>query len=272
MLAYWKEHGQFLAAAATEGSYQSAWLDSLGEGKRVAQIAERDVADTVRRWREAGKVGSITINHYLRLMQRIWNRAKLYEDCIVQPIDWKKFRLAEPEPVDRSLTAAEVRRYLDALPTRSIPITLWGWLTGLRLGALLRLQVSDLDWERGIVNATSKGRAGGKPTPVPMTQPLLAVMTKYPPPAVGRIFAVTRDIVRNDREDARATAGLPGFRFHDLRHTFAQALEDEGYGDAITAALHHSDPKLRKRYSRARLQRTQAVIDAAFATKFRHQA
>lgn len=272
MNAYWAEHGQFLASAASESGYQSAWADAIGDAKRAAEIAQADVAAAVARWRQRGKISSSTINHYLGFLQRVWRRVPLYQGFRVQPIEWKLLKLDEPEPPDRSRTEAEIRAYLDALPARSIPITLWSLFTGLRRSALLRLTRPDLDFERGIIHATSKGRAGGKPTPVAMSQPILAVMTMYPVPAVGRVFAVTKQQLRDDREKARAAVGMTDFRFHDLRHTFAQALEDAGYGDAITAALHHSSPALRSRYSRARLRRTEAAIDATFATRNRHHA
>lgn len=270
MNAYWEEHGQFLAGSRNELGYISQWSAALGDGTLVAAIADAQIADAIARWRKPGRLSSATINRYVGFLRRVWGRAPLYHSMKVQPIAWKLLRLDEPEPPDRSVSSAELASYLKALPTRSHRITLWGLFTGLRLGALLKLRREDFDFEAGIIHAVSKGRAGGKPTPIPMTQPVLALLTLGPLPEVGRIFAVTRQMVRKDRETARTEAGLPDFRFHDLRHTFAQTLEDAGLGDAITAALHHSDPRLRNRYSRARIRRTATAVDEAFATRNRH--
>lgn len=105
--AYWAEHGQFLAAAASEASYQNAWLNYLGESIPVARISAGTVAAAIAHWRAAGDVGPVTINHYVKLLQRVWGRAGLYDGCVVQPIDWPKLKLDEPEPVDRSRGQAE---------------------------------------------------------------------------------------------------------------------------------------------------------------------
>jgi integrase len=73
---------------------------------------------------------------------------------------------------------------------------------------------------------------------------------------------VSQQLLRQDWEAARAAIGRPDLRLHDLRHTFAQRLEDAGAGDLITDALHHSDPRLRRRYSHVRLERLRERLDS----------
>jgi integrase len=55
--------------------------------------------------------------------------------------------------------------------------------------------------------------------------------------------------------------GRPDLLFKDLRHSFAQALENAGAGDMITDALHHSDPRLRRRYAKAKIDRMRERLD-----------
>jgi integrase len=55
---------------------------------------------------------------------------------------------------------------------------------------------------------------------------------------------------------------LGDFRFHDLRHCFAQDLEDAGVGHLITPALHHSSASLRPRYAKARTAMLADAINA----------
>ena len=81
------------------------------------------------------------------------------------------------------------------------------------------------------------------------------------PARIGRLFPITKQLLRQDWEAARAAIGRPDLRLHDLRHTFAQRLEDAGAGDMISDALHHSDPKLRRRYSHVRLERLRERLD-----------
>jgi integrase len=56
--------------------------------------------------------------------------------------------------------------------------------------------------------------------------------------------------------------GRPDLLLKDLRHTFAQSLEDAGAGDMITDALHHSDPRLRRRYAKAKIERMRERLDS----------
>ena len=92
-------------------------------------------------------------------------------------------------------------------------------------------------------------------------------------PARCSWFPSRRDS-RNDWEDARAKIGAPHIRLHDLRHTFAQRLEDAGAGDLITDLLHHTDPRLRRRYAEARMDRLRQTLDTlseAWQRKNGHQ-
>jgi integrase len=137
-------------------------------------------------------------------------------------------------------------------------------LTGLRLGGAMTVTRASIDLVRSVIHATSKGRAGGKPTTVPITPPVAELLASIQPwPDLGCIFRVTSRQLREDRERARAAVGLPDFRTHDLRHAFAQMLEDAGEGQAISDALHHSNPHLRRRYAAARLEVTRQAIERA---------
>jgi integrase len=59
-------------------------------------------------------------------------------------------------------------------------------------------------------------------------------------------------ILRVDRSfhSVMKRAGIEGFRFHDLRHTFASHLAMRGVPlEIIGAVLGHKDPKMTKRYA-----------------------
>lgn len=273
---YWAEHGQHLASDSTELSYVEIWARELGRDTRLTDVTQERIAAVVAGWRQPVAVGGrrqlrllspSAINHRLRCLQRVLARAAEVWGYLSHPIAWRRLRLPEAQPRDRSLTVEQRIAYLEALPERSRALHLMAFATGLRRGALLRLTRADLDWERGVIHAVSKGRAGGKPTPFPMTQQVLAVfqiMGRLPD--VGCLFKLTIHELRSDRERARKAIGLPALRFHDARHSFAQDLEDAGHGDLITDVLHHSTPTLRRRYAQARVDRMRTALDSAFAT------
>lgn len=276
---YWQEHGQHLASEGTEHAYLEIWAAELGRETRLASVTQERIATAIARWRKPITVRGRTapqlltpaaVNHRVRCLQRVLGRAAEVWGMAVPTIAWRRLRLHEAPPRDRSVGLDDRLAYLAALPPRSRWVHLMSLATGLRRGALLKLTMAELDWKRGVIRATSKGRAGGKPTPVPMTEAVLAVFQGMGRlPEVGAIFPVTIHELRKDRERARRATGLVDLRFHDMRHSFAQDLEDAGAGDLIPDALHHSGPGLRRRYAQARIDRLRAALDTAITTTFR---
>jgi integrase len=281
---YWQEHGRFLASRGSERGYLNRWADAFGDEKPISAITAEVIADVVAQWRlppgetfdrdkppkRRQYVTDSTINHRLLCLQRFWNRAEDLWDWRLARVPWRRLKLAQPtELPDRSIPRPIVRWLLRAIKPRSRPIVMMARVTGLRRGALLRLDVKDVDHAQGIIRAISKGRAGGKLTPVPITRAVRWVLHCDGPRDVGRLFAVSKQLLRQDWEEARAAIGRPDLLFKDLRHSFAQALEDAGVGDVITDALHHTDPRLRRRYAKARIDRLRQTLDG-LGTKNRH--
>ena len=246
----------------------------IGDDTLFATLTAETIAKSVSSWRS--KIGSpldkhkapkdrqrvtdSTINHRLLCLQRIWNRAEELWGWRLARIPWRRLKLPEQSELpDRSIDRATMRLMLRALSSRSRPLVMLALVTGLRRGALLQLTVADVDTSTGILRAVSKGRAGGKLTPVPITRRVRWCLRQRPD--IGRLFPVSKQLLRQDWEAARAAIGRPDLQFMWLRHTFAQRLEDAGAGDLITDALHHSDPRLRRRYSHVRLERLRERLD-----------
>lgn len=272
---YWTEHGRHVASRKDERGYLDAWADALGDHAALDDVTVDRLAEIVALWRiapnrrrdarpetRARPVAPATINKRLSCLRRIWRRAVDLWGWDLARIPWGRLMLAEPDPRDRSLSPAQRRAFIAAIAPRSRGLVRMAFATGLRRGALLRLTVADLDLERGVIRAISKGRAGGREVIVPITREVRAILRLIGVPQVGRLFPVTDAQLRRDLRAAAAVTGLPA-GIHQARHTFAQDLEDAGLGDAITAALHHSTPRMRERYAKARVDRTRQAIEAA---------
>lgn len=274
---YWQEHGRFLASSGSEKGYLNRWADALKDGTAINSVDASGVAQIISLWRasptghldthrqprDRQHVTDSTINHRLLCLQRIWNRAEEIWGWTLPRIPWRRLKLPERKELpDRSIERATLRILLNALAPRSRPLVMMARVTGLRRGALLRLSAGDVYRQSGVIRAISKGRAGGKLTPVPITRAVRWVLHRNGPVEVGRLFPVSKQLLRQDWEEARAEIGRPDLLFKDLRHSFAQALEDAGAGDMITDALHHSDPRLRRRYAKAKIDRMRARLDA----------
>jgi integrase len=282
---YWREHGRFLASSGSERGYLNRWADALGDGTPISAVTAETIAAAVANWRtppghsldrhrmpkHRQRVTDSTINHRLLCLQRVWNRAEDLWGWRLARVPWRRLKLAEPtELPDRSIPRAVVRQMLRTINARSRAVVMAARISGLRRGALLRLEVKDIDWNEGIIRAVSKGRAGGKLTPVPITRLWRWVLRRNGQVEVGRLFGVSKQLLRQDWEEARAKIGRPDLLFRDLRHSFAQALEDAGAGDVITDALHHSDPRLRRRYAKVRIERVRHQLES-LVTRRGHQ-
>jgi len=117
--------------------------------------------------------------------------------------------------------------------------------TGLRLGDIESIIVSDIDFESNSVTTRSKKTRksmGSRPVPVP----IMAELKKY----VSGLDAEQEKIF-NDRfsqyrwDKIRQKVGLADFKFHDLRKTFGSMLAQNGVSTAVTQRLlEHSSPNL----------------------------
>jgi integrase len=258
---YWSEKACHLARARREDTYLGLWGEALGIETPITQVQADHISAVLARWRH--DVSDPTVNRRMGTLRAAWRWAAEVWGVPVAAVPWRRMRLAEPEPSDRSIGSDACNALLSGWPSRSSAVAKVALATGLRLSAVLRLERRDIDMERRLIRTIGKGRAGGKENLVPITAEVAEILAGLELPDVGRIFQCGERQVRTDRELARAAAGLPDFRFHDLRHEFAQTLEDAGFGDTITAALHHSSPALRRRYAHARLDRTREAIEAA---------
>jgi integrase len=174
-------------------------------------------------------------------------------------------------------TAADIATLLQAAARLSSPLraatyeTLFGLLavTGMRVGEAIRLDVTDIDWEQGVVLVRQS--KFGKSRNVPLKPSTLAALGRYAQrrplfrarsddpsffvSLTGRrlIYVSVHEVFRCLRADGRIGEGSTMRpRIHDLRHTFAvNTLLDWYRGGVDVAArlpwlstyLGHHDPR-----------------------------
>jgi len=257
---WWHEHGRHLSWSSSCKVHLARWELALGAATPLPDLTRDRIAQAVASWRS--ELSSSSINRALAVLRHAWRRAEEVWGWTMPPVPWRRLTLAEPEPIDRSMSAETIAAWLAVWPERSRLLATMAAVTGLRRSAVLRLTTADLDWQRGVIRTLTKGRAGGKAVTVPMTEGAIAVLAAYGRLPEGRLWPLTQGQLSLDIRLARKAAGT-GARMHDLRHSFAQRLEDAGEGDAISDALHHSAPGLRRRYARASTGRVRKVIEKA---------
>lgn len=189
----------------------------------------------------------------------------------------------------RPATLAELEVVVEKMPDRlRVMVLLAAWL-GLRFGELAELRRKDIDLahqvvrvRRGVVRVkggrvveTPKSAAGVRTVAIPphLVEPLRAHLAEHVagsrdallfPSFTGRAGEhLSPESLYESFYPARAAAGRPDLRFHDLRHTGATLAAATGATLAeLMRRLGHSTPAAAMRYQHAADDRDKAIAEA----------
>lgn len=198
-----------------------------------------------------------TINKELQLARHAFNLAvREWEWCRENPMHRVSMEPVRNE-VDRWLSAAEEDRLMGASSPWLREIIVFGLNTRMRQGEILNLLWQDVDFSRGIL-LVMKSKNGTRRT-IPLNAKvyeLLASKQAATKSSRGPVFTTPRGnalqvrfLVREFCE-ARDRAGIPDFRFHDMRHTFATRLVQRGVDlYKVQRLLGHKTSLMTQRYA-----------------------
>lgn len=248
----------------------------------------------VREWHAAalrGTGGRASIAQSYRLLRAVMNTA-LRDGAITKnpcQIPGAGSDRAKERPV---ATPAQVVALIEAITPRYRAAVLLAAWCGLRRGEVLGLHPADVDLTAGTVtvrrarvellatpqafDADPKTDAGRRTVTIPPhVLPILAAhMTTWT--GEDRVFIgrdgrpMRGDAVRQAFDRARRRAGMPGFRFHDLRHTGQTMAAATGATiKDLMRRLGHSSPAASYRYLHA-VDGRDAVIAAALSDLAAH--
>jgi integrase len=208
--------------------------------------------------RQAGASGA-TVNRELGMARHAFNLAmKEWQWASRNPFTMVT-REKEPKGRDRWLRDEEERRLLAACPAWLREFVEFAVETGLRLGEILTLQWPHVDLGHGTLTVEAATTKNGLPRTIPLSDRALAVLRRRQ----GRtgdaslvVFANrtgghrTLGTVNRAFRKARTRAGIANCRFHDLRHTFATRLCQDGVDPyTVQRLVGHQDPKMTQRYA-----------------------
>lgn len=214
-----------------------------------------------KKHRKTGKpLSAQTVKHVVSLLKRILRWAA--DNDHIEPAAHLKFRMPSVDnEATESMTPDQARAYFQALDLEKDQDSAAYFrvmiMTGIRKSALLALQWSDVDFERGFLTLRGASAKSGKTSKIPMTETVrqvLAGVTRTDSPFVwpGRGGGRRADFQRLGRR-LRAKAGLPkSFRpCHGLRHAYASWLASSGVVDIYTLQrlLTHGSSAMTARYA-----------------------
>lgn len=143
-------------------------------------------------------------------------------------------------------------RYSDYLE----PMVLLCLNTGLRRNELFNLKWVDINFDNSNLSVEGRTSKSGRTRHIPLNDEAQSILCDWQKQSDGPlVFAspVTGEKFENIKKswtNLREKAGIPDFRFHDLRHTFASNLAMKGV-DLLTIKelLGHSTIKMTEKYS-----------------------
>ena len=219
--------------------YRIAVLREYTAGRALEDIPE--IAEGIKRNGVESGLTPAAINRYLAILRRIANLAVRWGWTDL-PLGKRVILLGGERQRDLYLTPVEVKALLEHVPDpEARDLILFASLTGMRRSEILSLKPEQLvDGAIILTSHTKSGRA----RMVPLPKQALVIARKRLP------WTLTARSLTTRWEAARKAAGRPDVRLHDLRHSFASWLVQDGASMAtIRDLLGHSSLAVTSRYA-----------------------
>lgn len=205
-----------------------SWLQQFFRGKYLDEITRDSIA----------KIGELkykatspaTANRLLALIRSIFRKAALDWEWIDKPPVIKLYREAKCRV--RYLTPLQANALLQALPDHLADMVKFSLATGLRRANVTQLDWSQVDIARRVAWIHGDQAKAGKPIHVTLNDTAIGVLTKQIGKSPNTVFTYKGKPVTQVNTKAwykaLERAGIENFRWHDLRHTWASWLTQQG--------------------------------------------
>jgi integrase len=223
------------------------------------------------------KWAASTYNHYRSLLMLVYREARRAGKVLANPARDIRHRKENNNRV-RFLSRGENEEYarLAKVIRETYPEHLAEFIfalnTGLRLGSQYGVNYGMIDWTRNVLDIPRT--KNDEPVHIPLNSDVLAAIRSLPSwqERRGPVFRNRRHpakpVLSNDHwfKPALKAAGVSDFKWHDLRHTFASWLVQDGVPlDRVSKLLAHKSLTMTMRY--AHLAPNQLHEDVALLTK-----
>jgi len=241
------------------------WLEILGD-KSIMDINRSDVEFGLNRLPD--ELSNATINKYKKLVSVVFNYGIRELGLLDNPTRYIR-SLPEKKGRTRYLSDNERERLFKACKAskwnKLYLLVLMAITTGARRGELLSLRWNSLDIDKQTAYVlTSKN---GEPKVLPLTQSVIKELQRFSLNDGSLIFTSE---IKTDRpyiffkqwKRVREEAELIDFRFHDLRHTTASYLAQNGATLLeIADVLGHKQIEVTKRYAHLCIEHKSSLIN-----------
>jgi integrase len=219
---YLKEHEKVRDARTVKT------LKPFFAGCTLSQISSKKI--TEYRAERLKNVKPATVYQELALLRRMFNVAiREWEWLKDNPVSKLSFSVGDKNARDRWLSDEEEKHLVEAAtnPSWFRSFLMVALHTGMRKGEILNLKWQEIDFKRKVVTVV-KSKNDQKRT-IPMSNTLFNTLNSIKVRDISsRVFPVSGWSVRQAFDKTIVKADLKDFRLHDLRHTFATRLVQNG--------------------------------------------
>jgi len=249
-------------------------------GKRLNQITRHQLQTFHSSLAEAG-LAPATANHHLKLIRQSLNLARAWSMLEGDNPAAGIAMLQEDNRVENFLDDEQLKRLLEVLRSDHnqavCRVALFLLSTGCRLNEALSATWADVEIDRRVFTIRSTNSKSRKLRSVPLNDSAIAVLNSLDRgEGADPLFVSSRGRKRHERrafttisrqwQRVRKLAGLPHLRLHDLRHSFASFLVNDGRTlYEVQAILGHSTSKVTERYAHLSTTTLQAASASASA-------
>jgi excisionase family DNA binding protein len=256
----------------TDLCYLNAHLSPFFGDSLLSVISQLAVEKYISR-RISDGVQKSTINRELACLKKMLNKAIDWGYLDENPVRKVKFFSEKDNLKERVLTPEEETKLLDSCPECLGIIVLTAIHTGMRRAEILNLKWEDVNLEKKEIKVR-KTKSGSIRT-IPINETLYSMLSRlkkkksspgylFNNPRTGQPF---KD-VKKAFKGACERAGVEGLRFHDLRHTFASRLVENG-ADLITVKdlLGHFSVRITERYTHSNKNTKRQAVESLAQTR-----
>lgn len=204
------------------------WIGERWKTKQLAEISREDVRRLAEE--KALTAKPATVNRYLALIRAILRRAEREWNWIERAPFIRLFH--EPKRRVRWLNPEQARTLLAELPPHQQHAAVFALSTGLRAGNVVGLRWDQVDLRRRVVWFFGDQTKNGEDLSVSLNDNAMAIL--HARRRINREWVFTYQGKPIQRFTTRAwykalkRAEIEDFRWHDLRHTWASWLVQEG--------------------------------------------
>ncbi len=204
------------------------WLQQFFKGKLLTELTKDVIFEVIEKKRK--EASPSTANRYLALIRAMLRRAVNEWEWIDKAPFLKQY--SEPKRRIRWLEPEQVHVLLKELPTHLVDMVQFSLATGLRRANVVGLQWSQVDMQRGIAWIYADQAKAGRDIRVTLNALALEVLQRRKGLHPQFVFTYkgkpVRQVNNHAWQKALKRAGIENFRWHDLRHTWASWLAQDG--------------------------------------------